>query len=115
MASFDNDKVEDKLESIIGNKNIRVAVLARNLESKLSIPPAIPETTNKLTEAKSILQFQSNLTDNEIVLLIDGLGHNVAAYSNKAPLSINTQEKSFSALQSFKDALAGKFVYCGNN
>jgi hypothetical protein len=40
--------------------------------------------------------------------LVDGLGHK-AAYSNKAPLSIDTLEKSFSALQSFKDALAGKF------
>ena len=53
----------------------------------------IPETRNKLTEVKkSVLQFHSNLTDNEIFLLVDGLGHKVAAYSNKAPLSINTQE-----------------------
>jgi hypothetical protein len=59
----------------------------------------IPETRNKLTEVKSILQYHSNLTDNEIFLLVDGLGHKVAAYSNKAPLSINTQEKSFTALK----------------
>jgi hypothetical protein len=30
IASFDNDKIENKLESIIGNKNMRAAVLARN-------------------------------------------------------------------------------------
>jgi hypothetical protein len=55
------------------------------------------------------MSLKVSLTDNEITLLIDGLGHRVAAYSNKAPLSIYAQEKFFSALQSFKDALAGKF------
>ena len=101
--------LDDKLESIMGNKNIRVALLAHDLESILDTSSAVSQTTNKQTEIKSILQFRSNLTDNEIVLLIDGLGHKVAAYPSKVSLSINTQERSFSILQSFKDALAGKF------
>ena len=52
------------------------------------------------------MSLKVSLIDSEV----DGLGHKVvASYSNKAPLSIDTQEKFFSALQSFKDALAGKF------
>ena len=87
-------------------------LLAQSLENKLNKSSTILQMTSRLPEIKSILESQSNLTDNESVLLIDSLGHKaVAAYSNKesSPLFINTQEKPFSNLQSFKNALAGKF------
>ena len=104
--------LNDKLESLTGNKNIRLVFLAQSLENKLNKSSTILQMTSRLPEIKSILQSQSNLTDNESVLLIDSFGHKaVAAYSNKesSPLFINTQEKPFSNLQSFKNALAGKF------
>jgi hypothetical protein len=105
-----DDKLEDKLESLTGNKNIRVVLLAQSLENKLNKSSTILQIS-RLPEIKSILQSRSNLTDNESVLLVDSFGHKAAAaYSNKAPsLFINTQEKPFSNLQSFKNAMAGKF------
>ena len=90
--------LNDKLESLTGNKNIRLVFLAQSLENKLNKSSTILQMTSRLPEIKSILQSQSNLTDNESVLLIDSFGHKVvAAYSNKesSPLFINTQEKPF--------------------
>jgi hypothetical protein len=102
----------DKLEGIIGNKNMKATLLAYSLENKVGKSPsdAILETASKVSELKSILQSQSNLTDNENILLVDSFGHKaIAAYSNKESSSLFTQEKPFSNLQSFKNALAGKF------
>lgn len=99
----------DKLECIIGNKNMKATLLAYSLENKVgkSRSAAILETASKVSELKSILQSQSNLTYDEQVILVDNFGHRVADFS-KTP-SINTQEKSFSNLHSFKDALVGEF------
>jgi hypothetical protein len=102
--------LNDKLESLTGNKNIRVVLLAQSLENKLNKSSTISQMTSRLPEIKSILQSQSNLTDNENILLVDSFGHKaIAAYSNKESSSLFTQEKPFSNLQSFKNALAGKF------
>ena len=99
----------DMLEGIIGNKNMKVTLLAYSLENKIGKSPstAILETASKVSELKSILQSQSNLTDDEQVILVDNVGHKVADFS-KTP-SINMQEKSFSNLHGFKDALVGEF------
>jgi hypothetical protein len=99
----------DKLEGIIGNKNMKTTLLAYSLENKVGKSPsaAILETASKVSELKSILQSQSNLTDDEQVILVDNYGHKVADFS-KTP-SINMQEKSFSNLHGFKNALVGEF------
>jgi hypothetical protein len=99
--------LNDKLESLTGNKNIRVVLLAQSLENKLNKSSTISQMTSRLPEIKSILQSQSNLTDDEQVILVDNYGHKVADFS-KTP-SINMQEKSFSNLHGFKNALVGEF------
>jgi hypothetical protein len=89
---------------------MKVKLLAYSLENKVgksSSSDAILETASKLSELKSILQSQSNLTDDEQAVLVDNFGHKVAD-SIKAP-STNIQEKSFSNLHGFKNALAGGF------
>jgi hypothetical protein len=100
----------DKLEGIIGNKNMKIKLLAYSLENKIgkSSSAEILETASKLSELKSILQSQSNLSDDERVVLVDNFGHKVADSIKKAP-STNMQEKSFSNLHGFKNALVGEF------
>ena len=62
----------DKLEGIIGNKNMEATLLSYSLENKVGKSPsaAILETASKVSELKSILQSQSNLTDDEQVILL---------------------------------------------
>jgi hypothetical protein len=100
----------DKLEGIIGNKNMKIKHLAYTLENKVgkSSSAAILETASKLSELKSILQSKSNLTDDEQAVLVDNFGHKVADSVKKAS-STNIQEQSFSNLHGFKNALVGGF------
>jgi hypothetical protein len=74
---------------------MKATLLSYSLENKVGKSPsaAILETASKVSELKSILQSQSNLTDDEQVILVDNFGHKVADFSKT--LSVNMQGQSF--------------------